>query len=149
MTAESTETIHSRRAGHHVTIEDHGEHHMGCRTLVFAPSVEIEGVSRFQTTNGAAFFTPDGDGLILHDACVIVFVDLETREAFHRESPTDETFSNVRLRDEGPLAWDLVARDGSRKPGAPVALEDLRSDFVRGLGRVASGRFPSAHGTVV
>ena len=144
MLPESTSTIESPAHGLRVTIEDHGEHHMGCRTIVFVPDRPLGGVSRFQTTNGVAFFTPDGNGLFLHDACVILFVDLGTESVFHREAADEQLYANVRVEGDS-LAYEVSDGRGNRTPADPFPLADVASVFEPGLGRVEDGRFPSAY----
>jgi len=141
---ESTTTIESPTGGLRVTIEDHGEHHMGCRTLEFVPDRPLAGVSRFRTTNGAAFFTPAGDGLVIHDACVILFFDLAGDRVFHFATEKRQLVEDVRL-EGGALAFDLSDGRGSRAPAPPVSLADISSVLAAGPGRVADGRFPSAY----
>lgn len=127
-----------------VHFEDHGEHHMGANTVFIKLSRRVARRSRFQTTNGGAFFTPDGNGLFIHDACLILFADLGTEEFFSLESPKGSYFTGVRV-EENALAYELCHPGGDPKATTPLPLTDLRTRFNPGLGSVKGGRFPSAY----
>jgi hypothetical protein len=139
-----SQTLESSSLDFSVTIEDHGEHHMGCSTIYIQPSRPLGGVSRLHSTNGNALFTPDGRSLIIHDACVIVFVDLQTDEIFNLEPPKGWYFTHVRIEDDS-LKSDLYNAGGKRNRLAPIPLVKVRTRFQPGFGRVVSGRFPSAY----
>ena len=145
MFAENSSTIESSSRDFRVRLENHDEHHMGASTVFIKLSRRIAHRSRFKTTNGRAFFTPDGDGLFIHDACLIVFADLRTEEFFNLEPPSGWYFTRVRI-EEGALAYELYdPPSGERQLRGPIPLTDLRSRFEPGLGIVRRGRFPSAH----
>jgi hypothetical protein len=144
MSIESSVKIRSSQNDFAVTIETHVEHHMGASTVYFYLSRPIAGVTRFQTTNGEAFFTPDGRGLILHDACMILFYDLNTDEVFNLEPPPERYFTRVRIEQEA-LLGDLYGRLSGGKPFDPIPLAELKSRFNQGLGPVDRGLFPSAY----
>ncbi len=144
MPVECSSTIKSPTQDFRVRFEDYGEHHMGANTVFIKLSRRIARKSRFQTTNGAAFFTPDGSGLFIHDACLILFADLSVDEFFSLEPPKGSYFTNVRV-EEKALAYELYDSSGDHKTTAPIPLTDLRSRFKPGYGTVKRGRFPSAY----
>ena len=127
-----------------VRFDDRGEHHMGASTVFIKLSRRVARRSRFQTTNGSAFFTPDGNGLFIHDACLILFADLSTDEFFSLEPPQGSYFRGVRVEDKA-LAYELYEPSGDPKAANPIPLADLRSRFKPGLGSVKRGRFPSVY----
>jgi len=144
MPVEFSSSLESQSHDLCVTIETHDEHHMGANTVLIIPSRPIGNVSRFHTTNGDAFFTPDGNGLIIQDACVILFFDLNTGDVFNREPPETWYFTKVRIEYQSLLS-QLYDGSGNRKTHAPMPLVDIKSEFTRGFGPVDGGRFPSAH----
>ena len=129
-----------------IAVEDHGEHHMSSWTKIFVPSQPIAGVSRFQTTNGHAFFSPDGNKLIIHDRCVIVLVDLIADEVMNYQPPKKWYLSNVGIEADS-LRFELDMPGGQTKHEKTVTIEmaNIESEFTPGLGSASDGRFPSAY----
>lgn len=144
MQARDSRTIKSACHDLAVKIEDRGEHHMGASTVLLVPSRPIGGVSQFETTNGNAFFTPDGDALVLNDACVILWADLGSDEIFHLEPPKGWCYANVRVEEDSLLS-DVFDVRGSRERITPISVAKIKGKFNEGFGPVKSGRFPSAY----
>ena len=118
---------------------------MGANSVFIIPSRPIENVARFQTTNGGASFTPDGNGLIIHDACVILFADLNTGDVYNYEPPEKRYFTRVRIEYQSLLSDLYDDASGNRKANMPIPLIDIASEFTRGFGCVNGGRFPIAY----
>ena len=144
MPVEYSYTTESKSHDLSVTVETHAEHHMGANSVFIIPSRPIGNVSRFQTTNGDAFFTPDGNRLVIYDACVILVTDLVTGDVYNCEPPRKWYFTDVRIEYQSLLS-DLYDGNGHRKTNTPIPLIDIASKFTRGFGRVDAGRFPSAY----
>lgn len=143
MSIEDSVKLRSTHVDFEVTIENLAEHHMGAGTVCFQMSRPILGITRFQTTNGQAFFTPDGTGLLFHDACVILFYDLVKDEVFNFEPPPERYFTRVRIEQDA-LLGDLYGRLSRGKPFDPIPLAELKARFNQGFGPVNRGLFPSA-----
>src|SRR5665648_373296 len=60
----------------------------------FILSRPISGVSKFITTDGEAFFSPDGGGLFIYDSNVILFIDFRTEEVFHLGPPISNVLAD-------------------------------------------------------
>jgi hypothetical protein len=127
-----------------VTFENHGEHHMGAETVIIAVSRPIEGISHFKTTNGSAFFSSDGHGLFIHDACVILYYEITVGEVYNFLPPDNWYFTHVGIEDL-VLIFDLYDGSGQTRQGIPVLLSDIKSRSTKGFGVVDNGRFPSAY----
>jgi hypothetical protein len=135
--------IKSKTHDFSVTFEYHGEHHMGAETVYMMASRPIGGVTRFHTTNGNAFFTPDGNGLFLHDSCVILYFDIASGSVFNFAPPQGWYFGGARTQGAF-LTFDLYDGAGHFPSGEPILLSEVTSKFDAGFGAVVDGKFPSA-----
>jgi hypothetical protein len=127
-----------------VSIETRDEHHMGAATVLVHFSRPLRGVSEFQTTNGRAFFTPSGNGLIVHDATTVLFFDLESEQVFSVQPPSGWYLTNVRVESD-EIKGDLYDGHGRTRSITPIPLARVPMEFAPGFGPVERGRFPSAY----
>ena len=141
---EHTTTLVAPRGDLTLRIEDHGEHHMGCRSIWFVPSRPLGGVRRFRTTNGMAFFTPDGSGLVLHDVNVLLFVTVATGEVHHLAATFRRGFREVGIVGDRLVYVIIDAIDEVLAP-VSIPLAAVPTTLRPGFGKVRDGDFPSAY----
>jgi hypothetical protein len=123
-----------------LTIRDCGEHQQGAADIHFELPFPIDGRREFRSTNGCALVASGGRFLFLHDACVLVRIDLASREIAHLLPPRDWYFHGVAERD-GVLEIELYDSDNRL---AHITTRTADASFVAGMGPVVLGRFPSA-----
>lgn len=124
-----------------VVVEAYGEHHMGADHVEIVTPFPIEGISRFYTTNGRAYFSPFTHSLVIHDACTILQFDLQTQQLSSLLRPAGWYFSGVR---EDADAFHFSLYTGSGKHREQIVRRDEAS-FLPGFGDVSAGVFPSAY----
>lgn len=123
-----------------VLSRDHGEHHQGAVDVHVELPFPVEGRREFRSTDLRAFVSSDERFLFLHDACVLLRIDLASREAAHWLPPADWYVHGIAERG-GVLdvkLYDASNRHRQETPGC----DDAR--FVAGVGPVVRGRFPGA-----
>ncbi len=143
MSIEYSAKIKSSSLDFSITIETYEEHHMGSSTVMIITSSPIDGVSQFQTTNGDAFFTQDGSGLVIEDHNIILYVELRTSKVFHYEPPAGHFFKKSRM-DVDSLLVDFGDHYWNPSGSLAIPIAELKNYFRPGFGSVANGRFPSA-----
>lgn len=129
-----------------LSIEEHGAYNLGAENVIFRPSRPLHDQDVFISTNGRAFFTDDGNLLILKDATLFVVVDLRDDRVFHMEPLTPWLFGRVWVEDNH-LHADLYQHDNldvSDKIN-PIPLSDLEKFLSEGWGKAADGLFPTAN----
>ena len=114
---------------------------MGADHIEFIPSEPINGVKRFFTTNGKAFFNEADSSFYFYDSTVIIRVN--------SESWTASNFSNLdgtlSVREEN-LRLEFFPESG----GCDVQIQPLAEvKWEDGLGEASEGVFPSAWGPFV
>lgn len=118
---------------------------MGANTVELICSRPVQGVARFRTTNGGAFFSDDEAKLFLYDACVILCADLATDRVWCLQRPDNWYLTKVRI-ENAALEAELFNYSGGRSEMQPVPLGEIAATFQAGFGPVKDGRFPSAYG---
>jgi hypothetical protein len=143
MNDEWMRTIDCPRHDLSVTVEIGAEHHMGAAPVSIRLSRPLGGVQEFVSTNGDALFVDSPPLLVVHDACVIVAIELPNGPAYHLLPPYGWYFANARI--EGERLLSELYNDRNRRPIASIPLTELTAHFQPGFGPVVRGRFPSAH----
>ena len=124
-----------------VLLEDYGEHHMGAKHIEIVTPFPIEGISRFYTTNGRAYFSPVTNSLVIHDACTILRFDMLTKQLSSLLRPSGWYFSAVR-EDGEAFHFSLYSGFGKRREQMVPRSEAW---FQPGFGDVWAGVFLSAN----
>ena len=127
--------------GFFVEVDCYGEHHMGAEHVELVPSSPLEGVERFYSTNGSAFYDATLDRVFLHDACLILEIDPHTLFCRHTNRPGSWYISRFG-RSADSFRFELYSASGGHKE---VVLPYADIPWFAGLGGASSGRFPSAH----
>ena len=128
--------------GRSIFIQSAGEHRMASEHIEFVPSESIEGVNRFFTTNGRAFFDQSGGCFYLFDSSLIIRINAENWQASCMEGPRPFYFESISISD-GNLKMVLYSSGGGLESQSR-ALCDI--DWTCGLGSAADGVFSSAYG---
>jgi hypothetical protein len=124
-----------------VRIECYGEHHMGAEHIEIVIPVPVRGVDRFYTTNGRAYFSTRFSELVVHDACLILCLDLARGTVRHSRPPLPWYIAQLSESEEG---YHLELYDGS---GGRRVLDIARSaaNLPDGFGDIHGGVLPSAY----
>ena len=123
-----------------VAIEVGDEHHQGAHHVQIRLPFAVDGRTLFRTTGGWAWLSTDRGQLFLHDACVILRVELADRTVSHLLPPPGEYFADVE-----ETATSFRCRLYGENPGFRwVELDKASTPFAPGTGPVVEGRFPSA-----
>jgi len=123
-----------------VISKDYGEHHQGAVDVHVELPFPIDGRRKFRSTDLRVFVSADERFLFLYDACVLVRVDLASREVAHFLPPRDWYFHGI-TEGGGVLQVELYDATNQHKHLTPGCDEAC---FVAGMGPVVHGRFPSA-----
>ena len=134
-----TEHLRLGRLGD-VRIDVDSEHHQGAQSVEMLLPFAVNGTRRFRSTNGTAWRTSDGSFLCLHDATVLLRIDLDQLTVEHLIPPENEYFAEIEETTSGYRARVYTGDGGSRW----IAIENEPGMFQPGPGPVVDGKFPSA-----
>lgn len=127
-----------------VSIEDHGEHHMGASHIYLRLNRRVGGRKVFRSTNGRAVFSARGQFLILHDALLVIFFDRDRNKVHHLSSKHGLYYKNA-LFEEARII--ITQRDGFGKDieSIVIPLSGISIIMKPGLGPARWGNMPSVY----
>lgn len=119
-----------------VETQYHGEHHMGAETVEIRLPFALEGHKRFFFTNGSVLLSADRKALLLHDAVIVLRVDLASRECAHAFPPPGWYIAEL----DSALQAELYGHGSERRAHAFEGAQ-----FMPGLGPLSAGWSSSAY----
>lgn len=118
----------------------HGEHHMSAATIEMILPFSVMGQTSLFSTNGKVVSAKTGAIEYLHDALVVLKLDLKTQKVEHLLVPQGKYISEFSEHEGG---FKLGLYD-SHSCSEELLLAHEEAIFKPGFGPVKNGLFPSA-----
>lgn len=133
-------------------VEFFDEHHMASEHIEIVSMTEVEGISRYFTTNGRVLLSSDETVFLIQDASTILAIHREQKTVTHYSLPDSGLLGHKK---DGWFLGNVIETKVGLELMSYCSSGEKRTELKRlagfdeGFGVVSEGVFPSAYGPMV